>query len=81
MKTTFEPTGGVLETLRADIDGKSTLVTVGTGSFGREFVHSVLNLLEPRRVIVFSRDEFKQFEMKNALSADFADRVRFLLAT
>lgn len=45
------------------LDGKSILVTGGTGSFGRIFVDMVLGEYRPNRLIVFSRDELKQFEM------------------
>lgn len=47
------------------LDGKSILVTGGTGSFGRAFVDTILARYKPRRLIVFSRDESKQFEMAN----------------
>ncbi|GAA5181605.1 UDP-N-acetylglucosamine 4,6-dehydratase (inverting) [Niveibacterium umoris] len=42
---------------------KSILVTGGTGSFGRRFIATVLQRYQPRRLIVFSRDELKQYEM------------------
>lgn len=42
---------------------KSILVTGGTGSFGRRFIATVLERYKPRRLIVFSRDELKQYEM------------------
>jgi UDP-N-acetylglucosamine 4,6-dehydratase len=42
---------------------KSILITGGTGSFGKQFVRTVLERFDPRRVIVYSRDELKQFEM------------------
>ncbi len=44
-------------------DDKSILVTGGTGSFGKAFIATLLARYRPRRVIVFSRDELKQFEM------------------
>ena len=47
------------------IDGKSILVTGGTGSFGTKFISTVLAKHKPRRVLIFSRDELKQFEMQN----------------
>ena len=43
---------------------KSILITGGTGSFGKEFIKAILDQYSPRRVIVFSRDELKQFEMQ-----------------
>ena len=44
-------------------DGKSVLITGGTGSFGKKFVETLLKRHKPRRVIIYSRDELKQFEM------------------
>lgn len=46
-----------------DLNGKSVLVTGGTGSFGQAFVRIVLERFQPKRLIVFSRDEMKQYEM------------------
>lgn len=43
---------------------KSILITGGTGSFGRKFIRTVLRGYKPRRLVVFSRDELKQFEMQ-----------------
>lgn len=48
-------------------DGSSILVTGGTGSFGKAFVRRLLETGAPRRLIVFSRDELKQFEMEQQL--------------
>jgi UDP-N-acetylglucosamine 4,6-dehydratase len=54
----------------------SILVTGGTGSFGKKFIRTVLDRFEPRRVIVYSRDELKQYEM----TRDFDDqRMRFFI--
>jgi len=55
------------------------LVTGGTGSFGQKFVETLLTQHEPRKVIVFSRDELKQFEM--AQKTPFRDdpRIRFFI--
>ena len=44
-------------------DNKAVLVTGGTGSFGKKFVAALLKHSKPRKVVVFSRDELKQFEM------------------
>ncbi len=52
----------------AYFNGKSVLITGGTGSFGRHFVRAILNFSKPRRVVIFSRDEMKQFEMQNDLA-------------
>ncbi|MGO9975694.1 MAG: UDP-N-acetylglucosamine 4,6-dehydratase (inverting) [Solirubrobacteraceae bacterium] len=51
-----------------DLDGASILVTGGTGSFGHRFIRHVLDEYEPRRLIVFSRDELKQHEMSQEFS-------------
>src|SRR5688500_14105548 len=47
-----------------DWANSSVLVTGGTGSFGRKFVEILLSEKRPRRIIVFSRDELKQHEMR-----------------
>ncbi|MCI0532783.1 UDP-N-acetylglucosamine 4,6-dehydratase (inverting) [bacterium] len=55
---------------------KTILITGGTGSFGQNFVRLVLRKSSPKKVIVFSRDEFKQHHM----ASDFDDdRLRFFL--
>src|SRR3954468_10078135 len=57
--------------------GKSILVTGGTGSFGKAFIRRILAVDNPRRVIVYSRDELKQYEMMPEFDGD--DRMRFFL--
>ncbi len=47
------------------LDDKTILITGGTGSFGRKFIDTILRRFSPRKIIVFSRDELKQFEMQN----------------
>jgi UDP-N-acetylglucosamine 4,6-dehydratase len=60
------------------LDDSSILITGGTGSFGKEFIRNVLRTSRPRRVIVYSRDEWKQSEMQ--ADPDFQDKsVRFFL--
>lgn len=51
------------------LDGTTVLVTGGTGSFGRGFIRKILDIASPRRVIVLSRDELKQYEMEQEFSA------------
>lgn len=46
------------------LDNKNILVTGGTGSFGKQFVRTVLERYKPRRLIILSRDELKQHEMR-----------------
>ncbi len=45
-------------------DNKSILITGGTGSFGKKYVQTLLRLHKPKKIIIFSRDELKQFEMQ-----------------
>ncbi len=69
-------------------DDKAILVTGGTGSFGRAFIRELLRRHRPERVVVFSRDELKQFEVQQALNApcmryflgDVRDRDRLVQA-
>jgi UDP-N-acetylglucosamine 4,6-dehydratase len=58
-------------------EGTSILVTGGTGSFGKAFVSQVLKAHSPARIVVFSRDELKQYDMRQQFGDD--DRVRFFL--
>lgn len=46
------------------MDGKTILITGGTGSFGKKFVETVLKRFNPKKIIIYSRDELKQFEMQ-----------------
>ncbi|WAH57376.1 UDP-N-acetylglucosamine 4,6-dehydratase (inverting) [Pseudomonas silvicola] len=50
-------------------NGKSLFITGGTGSFGRTFIRRLLEQYQPRRVVVFSRDELKQYEMQQSFNA------------
>ncbi|MGE0626211.1 MAG: UDP-N-acetylglucosamine 4,6-dehydratase (inverting) [Hyphomicrobiaceae bacterium] len=50
-------------------DDRNILITGGTGSFGRKFVRTLLDKYRPRRVVVYSRDELKQYEMQRLFDA------------
>ncbi len=63
---------------KPDLDGKSILVTGGTGSFGKAFIRHVLTHYKPRRLAVFSRDELKQWEMAAELPIEKFP-VRYLI--
>lgn len=52
-----------------DLNGKSILITGGTGSFGKVFTKLLLNQYKPARVVVYSRDELKQYEMAQDINA------------
>ena len=49
-------------------NNKVILITGGTGSFGQKFTEVLLKEYNPKKIIIFSRDELKQFEMANAFS-------------
>ncbi len=49
------------------MNGKTILITGGTGSFGKKFVETVLKKYSPKKIIIYSRDELKQFEMQQDL--------------
>jgi len=58
-------------------EGASILITGGTGSFGKAFLQQVLETQNPGRVVIFSRDELKQYDMRQIWGDD--PRVRFFL--
>ncbi len=64
---------------RADLDGKTVLITGGTGSFGRAFVEMVTRDYTPKKLIIFSRDELKQYEMAQAFPAERWPYLRFFI--
>lgn len=58
---------------------KRVLVTGGTGSFGSKFVETLLLKYEPAQIVIFSRDELKQFEMKNRIDVENLKKIRFFI--
>ena len=58
---------------------KSILITGGTGSFGRMFVKMLLQKHKPKKIIIFSRDEFKQYEMKKTFSLSEFGCMRYFI--
>lgn len=61
------------------LDGKTILITGGTGSFGKKFVEIVLNRYKPKKLIIFSRDELKQFEMAQVFSPQEHHCIRYFI--
>lgn len=59
------------------LNGKSILITGGTGSFGHAFIPIALARYNPRRLVIYSRDEMKQWEMAKLYGND--ERVRFFI--
>lgn len=62
-----------------DLEGKTILITGGTGSFGRHLARRLLEAGEARKVIVFSRDEWKQWEMQKSDPIFSSERIRYFL--
>ncbi len=60
------------------LNGKTILVTGGTGSFGNQFVTYVLENYDPKKIIIYSRDEYKQFIMANKFKK-YGDKLRFFI--
>jgi len=61
------------------LDGKTILLTGGTGSFGKAFVKQIIKLYKPKKLIVFSRDELKQFEMAQEFSPEKYEFMRYFI--
>jgi UDP-N-acetylglucosamine 4,6-dehydratase/5-epimerase len=59
------------------LSGSSILITGGTGSFGKAFVRNVLDNYDPRRLVIFSRDELKQYEVRAMFGDD--PRLRWFI--
>lgn len=63
-----------------DLNGKALLVTGGTGSFGKKFIQTVIERYpEVKRVVVYSRDELKQFEMAQTFSTQKYPFMRYFI--
>jgi UDP-N-acetylglucosamine 4,6-dehydratase len=64
-------------------DGKSILITGGTGSFGKKFIEMIFAKYSPKKVIIYSRDEYKQFLLKQKFSKELTDeqfsKLRFFI--
>lgn len=68
------------------LNGKTVLVTGGTGSFGNAFTQYVLENHDPKKIIIYSRDEYKQFVMRNKFTElgklagkDYDSKLRFFI--
>jgi len=61
------------------LNNKTILVTGGTGSFGKKFIKTVLDKFKPKKVIVYSRDELKQFEMQQLFPDTSGSPMRYFI--
>ncbi|MDR2974297.1 MAG: UDP-N-acetylglucosamine 4,6-dehydratase (inverting) [Propionibacteriaceae bacterium] len=59
------------------LSGSSILITGGTGSFGKKFIRHALNTLSPKRLVIYSRDELKQYEVRQKFHDD--PRLRWFI--
>jgi len=60
------------------LDNKTILITGGTGSFGKKFTRKILNEYNPKKVIIYSRDEYKQYLMQKEF-AEYKSKLRFFI--
>ena len=61
------------------LDGKNVLITGGTGSFGKKATEIILEQYKPNKLIIFSRDELKQFEMAQRFPDSKYDCIRYFI--
>ena len=61
------------------INNKVILITGGTGSFGKKFVEICLKKFNPKKIIIYSRDELKQYDMLNDFSINLRKKLRFFI--
>ena len=61
------------------LNNKSILITGGTGSFGKMFVSYIIKKFKPKKLIIFSRDELKQHDMKNSIDIKKYKYLRFFI--
>ena len=61
------------------LDDKNILISGGTGSFGKKATEIILKKYKPRRLIIFSRDELKQFEMSQTYSMSQYPCIRYFI--
>ena len=60
-------------------NSKSILITGGTGSFGKQYVRAILKKYQPKRLIIYSRDELKQFEMEQEFPVSKYPSMRYFI--
>ncbi len=60
------------------LNGKTILITGGTGSFGKKFITRIFSQYDPKKVIIYSRDEYKQYLVKQQF-AQYKDKIRYFI--
>lgn len=61
------------------LNNKNILITGGTGSFGKHLTQKLLKKYKPKKIVIFSRDEQKQYEMKNSIEKKYIKILRFFI--
>ena len=62
------------------LNNKTIFVTGGTGSFGKKFISTIFEKYGPKKVIVYSRDELKQFDMQeSAIFKPYTNKIRYFI--
>ena len=61
------------------LNNKSILITGGTGSFGQKIVQTIMDQYKPKKIIVFSRDELKQYEMQKKFPLQNKSPIRYFI--
>lgn len=61
------------------LNNKTILITGGTGSFGKHFLFETILKFKPKQVIIFSRDEMKQWDLQNQLNLNQTSLVKFII--
>jgi UDP-N-acetylglucosamine 4,6-dehydratase len=64
---------------KPDLDNKTILITGGTGSFGNQFVKTIIESYTPKKLIIFSRDELKQYDMEQIFSGSKYPFLRYFI--
>jgi UDP-N-acetylglucosamine 4,6-dehydratase/5-epimerase len=64
---------------KIDLNGRAILITGGTGSFGKAFVKRIISEWTPSRLVIYSRDELKQFEMSQVYSEEKYPFLRYFI--
>lgn len=62
-----------------DLNNRTVLIAGGTGSFREHFIKTVITQYEPKRLIVFSRDELKRFEMQQEFPLEKYPFIRYVI--
>lgn len=69
----------VFDGSNVDLEGKSILITGGTGSFGKQMLKQLLAHHNPKRVSIFARGEYNHFVLQNSLTEEQRQKVRFFV--